>query len=421
VSQQRSQFTLSNNLVWLIACFMLAFVVWVIATVQNNPIVQETLQNIPIRIDVPEGYVLTTPPRTTSARVLVRGQAGSVSLLTPEDIILRADLTNATAGEYTVPLTATVNRPGVFGIDTQPTQLTISLEQVQQVQSPVEIHVTNPPPADYGYDAPISGIVQAQVSGAVSQVDEVAFVRGVVDLSAQRNPYEANVILVAMDANGQRVQDVTIEPRTTSVSVNIFARDDVRQIAVRPNIALNTLEEGYVLNSIRYDPQVIYLSGSALGLQAIGSTIDTAEISLENRTESFSTEVGLDIPSGVLVLGDVNTITVTLGISAQTSVRQIDNVPVDVVGLPEGFEVSLTPNSILVVLNGPLNQIETITSENVNVIVDLSNFTEGITEVAPIITIFEAQNTIETTPLPSTINVTITRTTETTPEATPNN
>jgi YbbR domain-containing protein len=416
---QRTRPSVTNNLWWLLASFALAFVVWLVATIQSDPIMQQSYNNVPIQVIVPDGFVLTENPRTT-ARVIVRGQESALSLLTVDDIVLKADLTNRTGGAQTVALIPTINRQGTFTIDTQPTQLTMTMEQVQTVQKPISVLVTNAPPVDYAYDAPVTDVLQAEVRGASSKVAEVVSLKAELDLDNQRNPYETDLALVPIDVDGQRVLDVTVEPRNTHINVNIYARDDVRQVSVRPNIRLSTLESGYVLTSISYEPQVVYLSGNVGDLASIGATIDTESISLSGQTENLTIQVGLELPNNLIVLNDRNIITVTLGISAQNSVRQIDNIPIEIIGLGEGSTAVITPNTLSVVLTGPITTLETITVSDIKAIVDLNNVPFGNSEVSPRIVIRQGEITLDTTPLPAVISVNITPPTpEATPEATP--
>jgi YbbR domain-containing protein len=410
--------TLINNISWLMACFALSFVVWIVATIQSDPIIQQTFSNIPVQIDIRDGYILADTPRVPNVRVIVRGQRSAISLLTSEDIVVSADLTQTTGGTQTIPLRVTVNRRGVFTVDTQPTQLTLLTEQVVAEQRRVEISVSALPPVDYTYEAPTSDILQATVSGGSSDVANVTAVRAEIDLTNQRNPFVVETVLVPINASGSRVFDVTVEPRSTRVRANIYPRDDVRQLAVRPDIRLATLETGYMMTSIAYNPQIIYVSGDRSVLETLGSTVDTEEISLANQTQNFTTQVSLILPPGVVILGDQSSIQVTIGIVAQNSARQIDNVPVEIIGLSAGLQAVLTPDSVSVVLSGPVTLIDAVQADQVRAIVDLNNVPIGNSEIQPQIIIDQGQTTLDTTLIPAAIGVTILDTTPA-PEATP--
>ena len=83
-------------------------------------------------------------------------------------------------------------------------------------------------------------------------------VRGELDLSASRNPIEVDLRLYAVDADGERVEAVELEPATATVNVKITRRDDIKQIAVRPNILIGTQPEGYTFYDYSYDPSSLF-------------------------------------------------------------------------------------------------------------------------------------------------------------------
>ena len=400
--------SMMNHFWWLLACFALAFIVWIVATIQADPIVQQTYNMIPVQVTLRDGYMLTDTTRTTTVRVIVRGQQSSVTLLTAEDITVRADLTNLEGGSNTVLLAVSVARRGIYDVDTQPAQMTLTSELMATEQKPVQVAIQELPPVDYAYESPQPDVLQVAVSGAASEVAKVNAVRAQIDLSTQRNPINLETTLIAIDSENNRVTNVTIEPRTAQISVNIYAREDVRQLAVRPAIQLDTLADGYVLTSIGYEPQVIYVSGNADQLAALGSTIDTDDIILAGQTSNFTTEIGLQLPSGIIILDDASTVTVTLGINGQTSARQIDNIPIEIIGLPEGYTAVLTPDIVSVVLSGAIQTIEGITALDVRAIVDLNNLSPGNSEITPQIIIQQGEASVDTTVLPASITVNIT-------------
>ena len=396
-----------NNILWLAGSIALAFVVWFFAVVQANPIVQTSFNNIAVQFEYDDGLIITNDPRDM-VRVIIRAQQSVLGLLTREDIMVRADLRGRGPGLYTIPLSVEIARTAVA--DTQPAQITVQLERVEAQQKPVNIYVTAPPAVDYGHDDPVADVLQALVSGASGEVASVALVRADVDMSDRRSSFEVDVPLIAYDAQGQRVPDITVEPRTARVSVNIFQRDDVQPVSVRPNILVETLPRGYVLQSIRYEPQVVYLSGSPGELSALGGAISTEPVSLDGRTADFSISVPLALPStGLLVLSDPSTITINVGITAQTRVLQLENIPLELVGVPAGFEVRVQPEAVSVVLNGPLTVREGITAQDVQALIDLSGAAAGTQERSPTILVKQGQVSVDTiTILPPVINLTIT-------------
>jgi YbbR domain-containing protein len=362
-----------------------------------------------------DATVLTNSP-TRFATVTIQGGQTAVSSRRSDDIIVRADLTGLGAGTHTVPLVVSVatsqteaSRPQRIIAETQPAQITVELELRESYQKPVEIMITNAPPVGFTNDTPESDIFQAVVSGASSVVSQVVSVRGELDLSSNQNPLEMDTRLFAVDVDGERIDDVTIEPQTASVAVNITRRDDVKQVSVRPNILVGTQPEGYTLSTFSYEPQTLFISGVADQLESISDTIYTIPISLENRTEDFSIDVPLRLPTDDLfVMGGENNITVYVNILPQIEVRQFNDITIRNIGLADLHTVTIAPQTVSVVVNGPVASVNELTASDIQVVVDLNGLEAGQYDLAPSIEISKADLSGENASLlPAVVNVSI--------------
>lgn len=407
----------TNNALWFIASLILASWVWFVATTAGNPVGERRFNSISVQLEHSSDIVVTND-YTRSVRVNVLAQQSVRDLLTTDDIVVFADLQEMEPGTYTVPLQVQVARNAVA--DTQPTQITVTLERVDAQQKPVSVVVLNDPPVDYAYDPPTPAIFQAEVRGASSRVSQVSSLRAEIDLAEKRNPLTIDAVLVPVNAEGQRVEGVTIEPRAVSTSIHIFQRDDVRQISISPRILGRTLPNGYLLSTISYEPQTIFVSGPAATLSTLTDTFYTASIDLSGQTADFETTVPIEIPDDTIsILDGQTTVKITVGVVAQTSVEQIDNIALRVDGLAAAYEATLTPENVSVVLNGPVSVLNSITSTDVQAVIDVTGLEPGNYEVVPEIIIKNGTVTVSSiTLLPPNIKITIINL-QATPEATP--
>ena len=397
-----------ENTTWFLVSLFLAFTIWYVANIQSDPIQAQQFQSIPVQM-APDASMLLVNQPTTSVRVNLRAQRSTLQSLARDDITVMANLTGKTAGTHTVPLIVRVNRSGVITTDTQPTQITVVLEQAIAQQKPINLNIVQPPSADYNYDPPVSDLLQAEIRGASGKVDSVMELRGDLDLSGQRGVYTTVLTFVPVDADGNRVTDVTINPASTVATVNIYPRPDVRQLTIRPNILFETLAPGYVFQSVRAEPQLVYLSGTPAALALLGDTISTAPIDLSGKTGNFTLNVPLELPSDdLLVLNGENSVRVDVGLGAQIIARQIDNVEVEVIGLPAEATITLNPPTVSAILAGPFDTIQTLTNEDVQAIIDVNGLEAGSHSVTPRITLKQGTITPDTSQvLPASITVTI--------------
>lgn len=383
--QQRrntSNQTLWNNVKWLIASIALAFFVWVIATLDRDPISQEIFRNVPIEVEPGEGLIVTEISREF-ANVTVRGPTSILEQLDQDDIAVSADLTNLGPGDHNVNLVASVTRRAIP--DTSPLRIRVELEEAQEKLVPVTANITTPLPGGFEIESgsPVFAANQVLVSGPISQVEQVVAAEVPLNLAQRQNAFTDELRLTAVDADGNAVEDVRIEPQTISVSVPIRTRSDVRRVNVIPNIQAETLPDGYTLGQIDYDPQVIVISGPPNLLEDAPATLFTEPIDLTGHTEDFELPVNIQLPaSGLFVLGE-QTVLVTIRVNPLLASRQFDRIPVEIIGLDDGASVSVSPETVTVLITGVQNAVNALSSENIRVVLDVNNLADGSYQLAP--------------------------------------
>ncbi len=404
---------MAGNLLWLAVSLLLASGVWYIAVTSADPIAKRNFRNLPIQI-VPSQTAEMTNSRLRTASVTLQGLQTTISARRSEDIVVRADLSRLGPGTHTVPLDVTVTQPDTDSLSrlvsrVQPSQIIVELEPLESHEKKIVIDLLEEPPIGFRHDEPAPNIREVLVSGAASRVGQVVAVRGQLDLSASRNPIEVDLRLYAIDADGNRIDDVELAPQTATVSVNIARRDDIRQIAVRPNVLLDTLPAGFTLKNQSYDPESIFVSGAPEQLAKISDTLFTEPISLEARQEGFVTTVPVQLPGDDLFVmsGDAN-VTVSIEIIPIIDSRQIDNIQVAHIGLGNEYSVSIVPKAVSAIVTGPVVTVDILTVENIQVIVDLNGLAPGVYDQEPSISINQGELSEENVSLlPDVVNVEI--------------
>ncbi len=405
---------MAGNLLWLTVSALLATAVWYIAVTSADPIRQRRFIGIPIQYVSGNSAVVTNSP-TRTVDVTIQGSQSVVSSQLASNILVRADLTRLGPGTHLAPLAVELVDPLSAGSrrlvsQVKPSQITVELEPKESHEKRIVIEVSKSPPLGFRNGEPELDIHQVIVSGAASRVSQVVAVRGELDLSASRNPIEVDLRLRAVDADGRRVDGVELEPQTASVAVNITRRDDIRQIAVRPNVLLTTLPEGFTLKNQSYEPESLFVSGAPDQLAKIADTLLTAPISLVGREEGFVTSVPVQLPDdGLFVMGGDSIITVSIEIIPIVVSRQIDSIEVGQIGLAEGYTVSIVPTTVSAIITGPVVQVESLTEDGIQVIVDLDGLAPGVYDMAPSISITQGDLSEDNVSLsPAELNVEIT-------------
>ena len=404
---------MAGNLLWLTVSALLATAVWYIAVTSADPITQRRFYGIPIQF-VPSTEAVMTNSPARLVNVSVQGAQSTVSSRRNDDIVVRADMSRLGPGTHLVPLKVDLAQPDTPGFRqlvtrVEPSQVTVELEPKEALEQRIVVEVAKPPPIGFRNDEPQLDIDQVIARGAASRVSQVVAARGDLDLSSSRNPIEVDLRLRAVDADGRRVDGVELEPQNATVAVNITRRDDIRQIAVRPNVLLKTLPEGFTLKNQSYDPESLFVSGAPGQLAKIADTLLTEPISLVGREEGFVTSVPIQLPDDELfVMGGDSNITVSIEIIPIVVSRQIDSIEVGQLGLAADFQVNIVPTTVSAIINGPVVQVEALTPEGVQVIVDLEGLAPGVYDIAPSISITQGDLSEDNVSLsPAVLNVEI--------------
>jgi YbbR domain-containing protein len=398
---------LGNNLMWFAGSLTLAFFIWMLATLDSDPIQERNFAGIPIQVIAEQGLVVTGQSVNT-ATVRVRAPLSTLSQLERDDIQVTANLRGLGAGEHRVALEATVSRRAIP--DPAPRRITVTLEASQEKLVPVETLITDPLPA--GFEIASDGLTvetnQVLISGPQSQVEQVTEALIQLNLRQRRNTFSDDFRLVPVDADGNPVDDITIEPSTVEVSVPIQPRADIKQVSVTPNILVDTLPDSYSLSSIVYSPQVILISGPPEALENAPGTLFTEPIDLTNHTTSFEATTVVQVPDSRLFVIGTPTVQVSIGITPLLSSRQFDRIPIEKVGLAPNYRAESSPSEVTVLITGPQSVVNTLSADNLRVIVDLNGLGAGSHQLTPEVGINIAEGThINISVLPAEIDVLI--------------
>lgn len=403
--------SLIGNLGWMAISFLLALMIWVAANMANNPVEQNEVRGVPVRVELPDGFVLSRSPDTTAVTAVVRAERNQWDLITPGDILVTADLRNhKEPGEYRVELEAEVASP-LHGrvVALRPSTLTLKIDHEVEKRVAVRVVVTRDPPLGYTYPSDLAcSATEAIVRGSAELVNEVVFAEARLDLTDELNPVTKIVSLIPVQSSGLRVRDVELNPSSVSCDVAIQPREDVFQMPVQPKITGNP-PPGY--NVVRYAeivPDTVALTGNLAAIRSLPGLVRTAPIDLTNHTETFTAEVPLDLPPEVSTVPENQIIKVTIVIEPQISTRQFEDVPVEVTGLdPTQFRATGLADTVTVFVSGPLNRLPN--RENLRVMVNLSGLPAGIHQVEPQAMLTGMQDTsgLTVTVSPDELSVTI--------------
>ena len=403
---------LINNLGTIILALLLAFVVWISASLQDDPFADQEFPNVPVTLlNQPEQTVFLEPPAERVA-VTVRARRSVLADLKVSDFEAAMDLSGIEPGTpQTVPIRVACNNPDVRLEGWTPQAQTIHLEAVRTVTLPVEIEMEGKVAVGYHSSVPQATPPEVRLTGPTSVLSQVVSVVGAVDVSDARENVSERVLVRPVDREGQPVAGLEQEPERVQVVVEVRRKLGFKpDVEVVPDLVGEPAAD-YRLGSVSVEPSTVTLAGLPSVLNDLPGFVETQPISVAEATEGLVEYSPLVVPEGVVVVG-VDYVTVTVEILPIQSSRAMTSV-VEVQGLRPGWQAIPSPGVVDVIVEGPNTLLAALTPDDIHVILNLFSYPLGVHRIAPDIVAPEGVAVVSI--IPETIEVAI----EIEPTATP--
>lgn len=388
-----------------ILALLVAFAIWVAAINEQNPPREDFFPgDLPIEVVNQPSNLVLFQPIDRPVRVRIRASSSTWDRLQPNSAHAFVDLADAPAGRREFDVQVKFTDPDVAILSVDPPRVSLRLEELRQKTFNVNVSVADSPPIGFNVGAPQVAPATVQLSGAQSLVDQVVEVVAIAQLRGAKSTVDAQTNLIARDAQGNTVQGVRISPAVVSVRVPVNQRIGFKDVSVKVETKGN-VASGYWLSNIAVEPSTITVVGSPARLDEIGGFISTEPIDLSDVRNSFLRVVNLRFPEGV---SPVNTQSaqVTIDVSAITGGQTVQR-QVTVRGVDTALHLGVSPETVDIILAGPLPVLQALKVEDVQVIIDLAGRTPGKYKVTP--TVVKPESLKVESVVPDTIEVVISK------------
>lgn len=377
-----------RNVSTLLLAFIMAVIVWVSAVNSDDPSEEATFL-IPIEIvglgsdlelisEVPADLELTLlAPRSILDQIDI--ESGMIKAWL--DVSGLEVGTHVLSFQYQI---ASQLRPvRVIGINPASTEQTLEILISRTLD--IQAEVTGEPTLGYQAEEVEWSHDRVTVSGRASQVEQVVAVKTTLSIAGAEETIERNLKLVAVDEDENIVTDVILTPNDITVLQPITLRGGYRNMVVKV-ITRGQVADGYRQTSISVSPpNIMVFSADPAIIEQLPGYVETDPLMLTDSVDDIETSVALNLPEGVSAIGDPNVL-VQVGIAAMEGnikvLRQVEIIGV----LPE-FQASVAPETIEVILFGPLPELETLIETDVRVVIDVTDLAEGIYQLTPVVNI----------------------------------
>jgi YbbR domain-containing protein len=260
-------------------------------------------------------------------------------------------------------------------------------------------------------------LTEVTISGPESIVRKAARARVMINLDGIRETIDESLPIEVVDAENIPLQGLTINPEAVPVNIEISQQGGFRDVAVKV-IVQGQQAAGYRIENISVFPPVVTVRAENPALvNELPGVVETQPLDLQDRNENISTRLSLDLPDNITLVG-AQTVQVQVSISPiQTSVTLL-NQPININGLSEGLAAQVFPQTVDVIISGPVPVLEAISSQDITVSVDVHELEIGVYQLTPSVDTSVENVSVESI-LPGTVEVVIAPPNTPTPTAFP--
>jgi YbbR domain-containing protein len=371
-----------NNLGLIVLALAFAFATWMLSTLQEDPIIEQALPARVVRLgegQLGDRVILNVLPAVVTATL--RGPRSLFEALQPADLRVDLDVGSLPVGEHVLPLTPTLSNSSLAIIASRPATTAVVIDRLLQVQLPVRASIIGSPALGFRAGQPSITPQQVIVTASQQVISKVAAANVTVSVDGARSSVSQDARVYARTAEGELVPSVTVVPDQATVRVPMEQLSNYRDLPVVVKWR-GQPAEGYAVTDISAEPLIVTVFGSVDAVQATKGYIETMEVLINDARSDIDERVGLNVPPGVSLVSENQSARVRIRIQPLLGSRTVKRKPI-LIGVSEHLTTTVSPELVDIVLNGPLPRLNTLTADDVRVLVDVSGLQAGVTQLTP--------------------------------------
>lgn len=351
--------------------------VWATAVYNAPPpvVTQAFAGRVPVEAPAaPSGYFLRAQPGDVALRL--RGPADAVRAVGVQQLHATLDVSGLApaATPQEAPVRVTVADKRVIVVEITPATMAVRLERRTARTLPVQARLANDPPPGFVAAPAAFEPRQVTVGGPESAVASVAAVFATVRFGDAPVDLAQDVAPAAVDADGDPVDDVDVDPVAVRVSIPVRSSATTRTVPVVWRLT-GEVAPGYWISRVTTDPLVVTVSGDREVIAAIDQ-ISTVPVDVTGIATGREIVAPLDVPEGARVVGEARA-TVTLTVVALTGTLPFPLVAVEAQNVGPGLAASVDPRTVSVVVAGTVPELQRLPADAVTATVDAGGLGPG--------------------------------------------
>ena len=385
---------------------VLATVVWITAANEENPIVEQVYpQPITIEMKLLSKDMIVSRSNVNDVAVLIRAPSQVWSTLSNNQIRIIADLIDLPPGSHKVQLKATVDIPNVEILSVSPSEISINLERIVTRTIPVTVSIQGEPAVGYIASSPIISSENIIVTGSEKEISRLDTIKLNINIAQEKTNINRTFTFSQIGALQSIIDDLILQPKSTTITIPIRQMGGYRDVAIRALLE-GKPEPGYRITNITTSPPTITVfSSDPDQLTSLPGFVETEPLDISSASQDVDARLTMALPEGVTAVSEQSIVVLVSIEAVETSQRIRQNLTIT--GLGTNLSVQISPDSVDVIMSGPLPVLDSLTRENVKVMLDLLHLVPGSYDIEPSV-IVSGPDVIKTdTILPAFIRVNI--------------
>ncbi|KYD23118.1 CdaR family protein [Caldibacillus debilis] len=336
-----------------------------------------TVEDVPVEAYYDQdNFVVTGLPET--ADVHLEGNSSIVQITKSlRDFTVYVDLTNAPIGIQKAELKVK-NISDKLKVRIDPAVVTVNVQEKVTKEFSVEPEF-NKNALEEGYTAeePLVEPGKVSVTGGKDVIDQIAYVRAVVNADAPVNEtFTRKADVLVLDKNMNKL-DVIVEPNQVSVTVPVASPSKTVPVVIKQT---GSPKEGIIIKSIEPSIREVILFGKKKVLD------ETPSIEIPIDVSNIERDTKINIPIKLregITAASPETITVHISVEKEET-KEISNIPIRYNGLAKGYGLSFVQpvgGETSLTVKGPAHVLKDLQADDFELFIDVNGLTEGRHEV----------------------------------------
>ncbi len=375
--------TLKQYVLRLIISLVLAILVWYSISGRSNNIITREITNIPVTVSnessLKEKGLIINNNIQYYVNLEIRGTEASLDSIDEDDLVATINLADINSdGAQSLPVVIEGLNNSVILDQTTPSNIQIEVNEIKDKEFTPDIIAQGKPADNYSVVATKTS-EKVKVDGPNDQIDKISRISGVVSVDGITQTSYQYVDLNAYDEDGNLIENITVNPKTVHVEVEIGI---TKQVQVDSPEITNLTTAEYEVTKTEVNPATVTIAGEQDVINATNS-IKTAPISITDtkQDKTYSINTDLIVPDGISIVGNTSEVSVDVYIERINN-KNINVSDINVNGLGSNLEVQkIDPGSLNVSVSGTSSKLSKVDSSNVKASIDVSGMGEGTYKV----------------------------------------